>query len=105
LWPKVFVFLNFFKKNIYFINERSEEAMSKYAEQKGMKWLALPFAERDAMEDLVLKYDVMHIPSVLVLSPESNHNTIIDCDAKMELEKLGVVAMEQWVQNRNDGMK
>eukprot|EP00298_Acanthocystis_sp_HF-20_P025363 c37303_g1_i1.p1 GENE.c37303_g1_i1~~c37303_g1_i1.p1 ORF type:complete len:307 (+),score=106.14 c37303_g1_i1:47-967(+) len=76
--------------------DRTEEEMKSYAESKGMNWLVLPFSEQEKIEDLTLKYDVMHIPMLRIID-FSNNGKVIDEDGRTIIENHGISAIENWV--------
>ena len=60
----------------------------QYALANGMRWLALPHEERTLSDELTLRYDVQHIPTLVVLrlSDDGKHATIVSRNGRDEVE-------------------
>eukprot|EP00316_Scyphosphaera_apsteinii_P002010 CAMPEP_0119325026 /NCGR_PEP_ID=MMETSP1333-20130426/64798_1 /TAXON_ID=418940 /ORGANISM="Scyphosphaera apsteinii, Strain RCC1455" /LENGTH=297 /DNA_ID=CAMNT_0007332889 /DNA_START=75 /DNA_END=965 /DNA_ORIENTATION=+ len=66
----------------------SEEARRAYANAMRMPWLALPLAADELASELSLRYNVKHIPTLVVLEldAESNEARVLSVEGREELE-------------------
>jgi thiol-disulfide isomerase/thioredoxin len=61
-----------------------------YVDESGMRWLALPHEARKLVHELTLRYDVTHIPTLVVLevSEDGHEARVLSRDGRNDIEGL-----------------
>ena len=60
-----------------------------YARDAGMRWLALPHESRALADTMTLRYDVTHIPTLVVLqvSEDGKHARVLSREGRDDVER------------------
>ena len=51
--------------------DHEEAALRQYARQHDMRWLAVAWEDRELADELTLRFDVRHVPTVVVLDVDA----------------------------------
>ena len=67
--------------------DESHDDKERYAKQAGMRWLALPHANRALADELTLRYDVQFIPTLIVveISPDGKEAKVLSREGRDEV--------------------
>lgn len=83
--------------------DHDEAGMSKYTRSHGVRWLALPHAQRALARDLSSRYDVQTIPALVVLSVSTDGSSVEVLASEGRLDVLRFLAQREGGGGRQSG--
>jgi len=79
---------------VFVSSDRDEAAMRGYMTEMGMKWLAVPYADRGRMDALSRRWNVRGIPTLVAVSPDGKTLTQ---DGVGEVYEKKAAALDAWL--------